>query len=172
MRRWRWVILLLSLSPLFAGERKISGYVMDAAAFRRIQSYCVDTHNLPPDQAAVIAHFVLQESEGRGMLTKLPWRRLASCAEHPDAMVRVEFPYPGPWTVRSPNDVEGVLFVFRDGSPSPIYETRPLLMPGGPGYRVDGSTLRWLRQSVVACVVGALIHDWQGFSAASPWARF
>jgi hypothetical protein len=71
--------------------------VLDAAAFRKIQSYCVDTHNLPPDDAKVIDHFVSQESKPRGLLTKLPWHRRETCdAAGLDAIVRMEFPHDSP----------------------------------------------------------------------------
>ena len=48
MKNWLWVILLLSASPLVAKDKKLKGYIFDAAAFERIQSYCFDTHKPAP----------------------------------------------------------------------------------------------------------------------------
>ncbi len=48
MKHWLWIILLFPVSPLVAGDKKLGGYVLDAAAFRKIQTYCIDTRNLPP----------------------------------------------------------------------------------------------------------------------------
>ena len=93
MRHWLWIILLLPVSPLIAKDKKLGGYVLDPAAFRKIQTYCVDTHNLPPREVKVINRFVERESKPQGLLSRLPWRRLATCREGaPDAIVRTEFP--------------------------------------------------------------------------------
>jgi len=166
MRCWLWVILLLCLPPAFAGDSKFGGYVMNAAAFRKIESYCVDTHNLPPEQASVVTNFVWQESKPRGLLTRLPWHRLPSCSEgRPDAIVQVEFPRRRPLGTTL---VSGVLFVFRAGSPTPIYETRPLLVAEGPGSGPSPFELYWLERGTVADAARILIHDWQKFSAAPP----
>jgi hypothetical protein len=167
MKCWLWIILLLSISPLFAQNKKLEGYVLDAAAFGKIQSYCVDTHNLPPDQAKVIDEFVLQESKPKGLLTKLPWHRRATCEDAGlDAIVRMEFPHDASSSPVMRNDVKGVLLVFRPGSPSPIYETPAVTIPGAPPHNNDdefsgkliGDVLEY---SALRSVVRILIHDWQ-----------
>ena len=167
MKRWLWIILLLPGSPLLAQNKKLEGYVLDAAAFRKIQSYCVDTHNLPPDDAKVIDHFVSQESKPRGLLTKLPWHRRETCdAAGLDAIVRMEFPHDSSPTSISRNEVEGVLIIFRPGSPSPIYETPGVTIPGRP-RRGDGDEFTGeliaevLEYDALNSVVRMLIHDWQ-----------
>jgi hypothetical protein len=167
MKCWLWIILLLPGSPLFAQNKKLEGYVLDTAAFRKIQSYCVDTHNLPPDQAKVIDHFVLQESKPKGLLTKLPWHRRATCdAAGLDAIVRMEFPHGFSSSPIFQNDVEGVLLVFRPSSPSPIYETPAVTIPDVPRRNNDdefsgkliGDVLEY---NALTSVVRILIHDWQ-----------
>jgi hypothetical protein len=167
MKCWLWIILLLPGSPLFAQNKKLEGYVLDAAAFRKIQSYCVDTHNLPPDQAKVIDHFVLQESKPKGLLTKLPWHRRATCdAAGLDAIVRMEFPHDFSSSPIIQNGVEGVLLVFRPGSPSPIYETQAVKIPGGSQHIDDDESsgkliAEVLEYDALNSVVRMLIRDWQ-----------
>jgi hypothetical protein len=167
MKSWLWIILLLPGFPLFAQNKKLEGYVLDAEAFRKIQSYCVDTHNLPPDQVKVIDHFVLQESKPKGVLSKLPWHRRATCdASGLDAIVRLEFPHGSSSSPITQNEVEGVLLVFRPGSPSPIYETQAVTIPGAP-RRIDDdeSSVKLIAEvleyNVLNSVVRMLIHDWQ-----------
>ncbi|MDR3674577.1 MAG: hypothetical protein P4N24_03745 [Acidobacteriota bacterium] len=162
MKRCLWIVLLLSASPLFAREKKFGGYVMDAAAFRTIQSYCVDTHNLQPQQARLIDQFVSRESRPNGLLAKLPWRRLETCdTGEPDAIVRLEFPRRRFPSVFAPPDINGVLFVFRSGSPSPVYETREVLMTNA----FDGSSTEFetavMEHDAIYFVIRVLIHDWQ-----------
>ncbi|MGA3325401.1 MAG: hypothetical protein ABSF45_13085 [Terriglobia bacterium] len=161
------IFLLLSFSPLLAQNKKLDGYVLDAAAFGKIQSYCVDTHNLPPDQAEVIDHFVSQESKPKGLLTKLPWHRVATCQDAGlDGIVRMEFPHGFPSSPNTQNHVMGVLLVFRPGSPSPIYETPAVTIPGEPGRNDDdefsGKVIgNLLEYDALRSVVRVLIHDWQ-----------
>lgn len=167
MKHWLWIIPLLPGSTLFAQNKKLEGYVLNAPAFSKIQSYCVDTHNLPPDQARVIHRFVLEQSKSKGLLTKLPWRRRATCEDAgPDAVVRMEFP---PVLSAGPflhfDDVKGVLLVFRPGSPSPIYETPAATISGWPrrnnGDEFSGKIIGdLLEYDALNFVVRMLIHDW------------
>jgi len=161
MRYWLWIVLLPA-SSLLGKEKKLGGYVMDAAAFRRIQTYCFDTHNLPSREVRVINQFVTRESKHAGLLSQLPWRRLESCKEdQADALVRVEFPS-DPLRVR--HDVNGVLFVFRSGSPSPIYETREVLMGGAADGNDGGHWTELLEGGAAGIAFRTLVHDWQQFS--------
>lgn len=164
MKHWLWIILLLSASPLAAKDKKLGGYVLNAAAFGRIQSYCFDTHNMPPREVKVINQFVVRESKPNGLLTRLPWHRLATCQEgHPDAMVRLEFP-----SDRFPSlfhgDINGVLFVFKAGSPSPIYETREVLVTYAFDMSDKGFATEALEHDALYFVVRILVHDWQKLS--------
>lgn len=167
MKYWVWIILLLPGAAQCAQRRKLEGYVMDRSAFRNIQSYCVDTHNLPPDQIRVIDHFVRRESKPQGLLSKLPWHRRATCQDASlEAVVRMEFPRDQASSVE--DEVEGVLLVFRPGSPSPIYETPAVSLPGEPRRNPaedDEFAVKLvsgvLEYSVLSSVVRILIHDWQ-----------
>jgi hypothetical protein len=167
MKRWLLIFLLATPWPLFAQSTKLDGFVMNAPAFRKIQSFCVDTHNLPDDQVKVVDHFVAQESKPKGLLTKLPWHLLATCQDAGvDALVRVEFPHDPLFTPQSRNDVQGVLLVFQKGSPSPIYETPAVTIPGRPRHDDDDSfdvklIGDLLEYSAASSVVRILIHDWQ-----------
>jgi hypothetical protein len=168
MKRWLLIILLATPSPLFAQNNKFDGFVMNAPAFRKIQSFCVDTHNLPDDQVKVVEHFVEQESKPKGLLTKLPWHRLATCQDAGvDALVRLEFPHDSPFARPQRNDVQSVLLVFKPGSPSPIYETPAVTIPGRPRHDEDDDPFDvkliadLLEYSAASSVVRILIHDWQ-----------
>jgi hypothetical protein len=122
---------------------------------------------LPPDQVKVIDRFVSQESKPKGLLTKLPWHRRATCQDAGiDAIVRLEFPHDTPQTSIEQNAVKGVLLVFRPGSPSPIYETPAVTVPGQP-RRSDNDPFEvkiiadMLEYEAAGSAVRILIHDWQ-----------
>jgi len=167
MKRWLLIILLATPSPLFAQSTKFDGFVMNTAAFQKIRSYCVDTHNLPPDQVKVIDRFVSQESKPKGLLTKLPWHRLSTYQDAGiNAIVRLEFPHDPPFARRERNNVKGVLLVFQPGSPSPIYETPAVTIPGQPRRDEDDPfdvkiVADLLEYSAAGSVVRMLIHDWR-----------
>ncbi len=162
MKHWLWIILLFPVSPLVAKDKKFGGYFLDAAAFRKIQSYCVDTHNLPPREVEVINQFIARESKPNGLLARLPWHRLATCREgDPDAIVRPEFPSDRFAGVFMRHAINGVLFVFRAGSPTPIYETREVLMTDAFEGNNEGFATEALEHDALYFVVQILIHDWQ-----------
>ena len=169
MRHWLWIILLLPVSPLIAKDKKLGGYVLDAAAFRAIQTYCVDTHNLPPREVKVINQFIAHESKPTGLLARLPWHRLATCREGArDAIVRTEFPPDRFESVFMRRAIDGVLLIFRAGSPTPIYETRPVMMTDTFGGISDGFGTSVLEHDALYFAVRMLIHDWQRLSESSP----
>ena len=167
MKRWLWMILVLS-SPLPCAQKpKLEGFIIDPAAFRKIQSYCVDTHNLPPDQVKVIEHFVALESKTKGLLRKLPWSRRQTCQDPGvDAIVRMEFPHDA--ASAAEDEVKGALLVFRPGLPSPIYETPAVTIQGEPrrhspdddNFSVD-LVADLLEYNALGMAVRILIHDWQ-----------
>jgi len=165
MKHWLWIILLLPVSPLVAKDKKLGGYVLDAAAFGKIQSYCVDTHNQPLREVKVINQFLSRESRPAGLLARLPWRRVATCQEGaPDAIVRLEFPSPRFSTVFMRREINGVLFVFRAGSPTPIYETRGVLMTHAFDGDSSGFETQVLEHDALYFAVQMLVHDWQKLS--------
>jgi hypothetical protein len=165
MRCGLLILLLLTPWPLWAKNRKLEGFVLNPAAFRKIHSFCVDTHNLPPDQVRVIDRFVFQESKPEGLLTRLPWHRRATCQDADlDAIVRLEFPLDPPVFLR-PDHVEGVLLLFRPGSPSPIYETPAVTVPGHPQRSDDDPfdvklIAPLLEYDAAGSALRILIHDW------------
>ncbi len=167
MKRWLWVIALLLPAVPFAQSRKLQGYIMNPSAFGKIRSFCVDTHNLPPDQVEVIDHFVSVESKPKGLLTRLPWRHLASCQQAGvDALLRLEFPEDSPFSLQPRNDVKGVLLVFQPGRPTPIYETPAVTVAGRPRHSDDDpfdvkTVAGLLEYSAADSAVRMLIHDWR-----------
>jgi len=170
-----WIVLLLSASSLLASDNQLRGYVLDATAFRNIQTYCIDTRYLPPLKERVIHQFVAHESRPRGLLAKLPWHRLTSCGDGAaDVRVRLEFPPDHSLMQVMRNDVNGVLFVFKSGSPTPIYETREVVVQGDENGCHTGCPALFCEQNAVDSAVRALIHDWLKFTApaaSSPGAR-
>ncbi len=169
MKHWLWIILVLSVSPLVANDKKLGGYVLDAAAFRGIQTYCIDTHNLPSREVKVINQFILRESKPQGLLARLPWHRLATCREgDPDAFVRPEFPPDHFSSIFMRRAIDGVLFVFKAGSPTPIYETRPVLMTHMFDGDSNGFDAAALEHDALYFVVRILIHDWQKLLEGPP----
>lgn len=165
----RFLIFVLLLGSLLAAQSdKFQGYVMNPAAFRKIQSYCIDTHNLPAEDLRIIQRFVAQESKPKGLFTKLPWRRRVACeAPGVDAVLRMEFPHDSLSPPANPDEVIGALLVFRPGSPSPIYETPGVTVPGAQKRHRDEDeyTARLvgevLKYSALGSVLRILIHDWQ-----------
>lgn len=161
------LILLLQFSPLLAKDKKLDGYILDAAAFRDVEMYCVDTHNLPPRQVAVISQFVLRESKPRGLLARLPWHRLAICREGgSQAIVRMEFPTRHLSVFSTGHDINGALLVFKAGSPSPIYETREVLVESTFGFNSDEPEVEFLEHAAISSAVRILIHDCKQLSEA------
>jgi len=175
MKYWLWIVITLFALPLFAKDYKLRGYVMDAAAFRNIQTYCIDTRYLPPWKERIVNQFVAHESHPNGLLVKLPWRRLTSCEEGAaDARVRLEFPPDHSLAQAMRNDVNGMLFVFKPGSPSPIYETREVVVQGDENDFYTRYAVLFREQSAVDSAVRALIHDWLNYTAPtapSPGAK-
>lgn len=153
------VVMVLWCSPVFAGTGKFQGYVIDAAAFRKISSFCVDTHDLPPDRVKLINHLIQEESKAHGLLTKLPWRRRGTCGPGVDAILRLEFP--NSLSSFLDDDVEGALLLFRPGSPSPIYETPAVASPADDSGLDLRSITYVLAYAAARYAVLILIHDWQ-----------
>ena len=161
------LVLFLQLSPLLAKDKRLDGYVLNAAAFREIELYCVDTHNLPPREVAVINQFVSRESKPRGLLARLPWRRLAICPEGgSEAILRLEFPTKHLSVFSGDHDINGALLVFKAGGPSPIYETREVLMESPFTVNSGETGVEFLEHAAISSEVRILIHDCKQFSEA------
>ena len=93
MKHCLCIAILTAVMQLAAKEQKLTGEVSDRAALAAIESYCVDTRQLPDDQAYQIRGFLQDESKPHGLLSKLSWKLFPDCREGgPDAIIRVEFP--------------------------------------------------------------------------------
>ena len=165
MKRVFWIAWLLPASVLFARDHRLRGYILDGPAFQGIRTYCFDTHNQAPREARVIEHLIFRESRATGLFAQLPWRRIENCqAQEPDAYVRVEFPPSKTLTGFLRRDVNGVLFVLRSSSPSPIYETREVLMGGYADGIYDPPAVEFLERNAAGIAFRAVVHDWREFS--------
>jgi hypothetical protein len=83
---------------------KLAGKVLDAPAFSKVRTYCVDTSNLkgpfnatvpgdvPQPETFDVLELMKTESGPKGLLSKLPWKLEADCsAPGVDAVVRIDF---------------------------------------------------------------------------------
>jgi hypothetical protein len=139
------LILLLSLIILAvaAVAKKPTGKISDLDAFSRIHSYCVDSEDMPGDEALDLKNFVSTESKPKKLLSKLPWTLAPECSPNsPDAVIKVEF---------------SQYFPVREsqvGSPTPdsgpaqeeFYKVRAVLRVSQPGsspalYEVEAAPL-------------------------------
>lgn len=166
MNRYLLIVLLLSAAPSFAQREKFQGFVMNLAAFREIQSYCIDTHNLPADDAKIVESFILQESKPNGLFTKLSWRRVNCGSVGLDASVRLELPRDLSYIPNSRDNITAALLVFRRGLPSPVYETPAVTMIGEPRPgNDDGSAAKLVARpaeyAALSSALRMLIHDWE-----------
>ena len=94
-------VLACAAVPPAAPRAKLAGKVVDAAAFSKVKTYCVDTSNLkgpvypgdvPRPEEFDVLELVKRESGPKGLLSKLPWRLEADCAAPAvDAIVRLRF---------------------------------------------------------------------------------
>ncbi len=96
--RRRWVIgiwlslLVLSSAVALSAKKKPKGQVIDAEAFGKVRSYCIDTSELGPDEAYDAQAFIKTHSGPKGLFSKLPWKFFSNCREsQPDVRVRVGF---------------------------------------------------------------------------------
>jgi hypothetical protein len=155
------IIVLLSGLQVFAKEKRFQGSVIDAAAFKKINSYCVDTHNVPSRQVKVIDQFVSEESKPKGLLTRLPWHCVETCeGGGADALLRIEFSYNRPPTFARPKDIKAVLLVLLPSSPTPVYETQALpFATGDQPFAGQGYSIEQLQRNALDSVIRILIHD-------------
>lgn len=106
LKLWVFVLLVCAAVPTAAGGAKLAGKVLDAAAFGKVKTYCVDTSNLikeavnpvegrqdfPQPEAFDVREEMKRESEPQGLLSKLPWKLGADCsAPDVDAIVHFDF---------------------------------------------------------------------------------
>jgi hypothetical protein len=82
-------VIILAVAAV---AKKPSGKISDLAAFSRIHSYCVDSDDMPGDEALDLKNFVSAESKPKKLLSKLPWTLAPDCSQgSPDAVIKVEF---------------------------------------------------------------------------------
>ena len=114
MRPQTFSALFLSviLLPAAASAKKPTGKISDLAAFSKIHIYCVDSSDLPSDEAYDLKRFVSNENKPKKLLSKLPWTLVSDCSQgSPDVIVRMEFQKFAP--VRANAPAEGELSTIR-----------------------------------------------------------
>ena len=86
------LLLSVLLLAAVAAAKKPAGKISDLAAFSQIHSYCVDSEDMPGDEALDLRNFVRAESKPKKLLSKLSWTLAADCSQgSPDAVIKVEF---------------------------------------------------------------------------------
>ena len=86
------LLLSVLLLAAVAAAKKPAGKISDLAAFSQIHSYCVDSEDMPGDEALDLKNFVTAESKPKKLLSKLPWTLAPDCSPNsPDAVIKVEF---------------------------------------------------------------------------------
>jgi hypothetical protein len=98
---WICVAVACAAAPTAARRPKLAGKVLDAAAFGKVRTYCVDTSNikepvnygdLPDPEASDVRELITTESGPKGLLSKLPWKLEGDCSGPGlDAIVRFDF---------------------------------------------------------------------------------
>ncbi|MGA3323663.1 MAG: hypothetical protein ABSF45_04270 [Terriglobia bacterium] len=106
------LFLTVILLPTAASAKKPTGKISDVAAFSKIRSYCVDSSDLPSDEAYDLKGFVSTENKPKKLLSKLPWTLVSDCSQGaPDVVVTMEFQKFAPVHDNAP--AEGELFTIR-----------------------------------------------------------
>jgi hypothetical protein len=105
-----FLAVILVAAP--AAAKKPTGKISDLAAFSKIHSYCVDSSDLPGDEAYDVKRFVSNENKPKKLLSKLPWTLVSDCSQgSPDVIVRLEFQKFTP--VRGNVSVQGESYTLR-----------------------------------------------------------
>jgi hypothetical protein len=158
---WLPVLVLLSAVPLFA-QKKPSGEVINAEAFGKVRSYCIDTSKLAHNAAeAYDAHmFIKAQSGPKELLSKLPWKFFSDCREtHPDARIKVSFK-------QHLDACSAVLEVTDAASDAVFYRVEALPVYDGPDRNIafEPQPFSLQRRSVLYTAFGVLISDVQRMS--------
>ena len=123
------VILMSAIPvPAAASAKKPTGKISDLAAFSKIHSYCVDSSDLPGDEALDVKRFVSNENKPKYLLSKLPWTLVSDCENgSPDVTLRMEFQKFAPNHQNAPAEgeaytIRAYLRLSQDSSSPTLYE--------------------------------------------------
>ncbi len=174
-----YVLLLALPLTLSAREKKPSGDVADRVAFAKIQTFCVDMHDLASDEAYQVRGFLDEESKPKRLLTKIPWKLIPDCGwGELDAVVKVEFafhsrfrvgPGPPPGYPEDMYNLRVVLRVSESGASRLLYqvETAPLSSGSSDSTSRTEAPLPVLRRDALYNAFWTMIQDWQRVTGAS-----
>jgi len=122
------LFLSVILVPAAAFAKKPTGKISDLAAFSKIRSYCVDSSDLPGDEAYDLKRFVSNENKPKKLLAQLPWKLVPNCSDGSfDVVVRVEFERFAPIGNNAPAEgelstIRAYLRIFPNASSEALYE--------------------------------------------------
>ena len=128
MKQQIFLALFLSIIilPAAASAKKPRGKISNLAAFSKVGSYCMDSSDLPGDEAYDLKRFVSNENKPKKLLSKLPWTLVSDCSQgSPDVLVRMEFQKFSPVNPSAqgePPTIRAYLRVFQGSSSQALYE--------------------------------------------------
>lgn len=176
LKLWMFVLLACAAAPSAVARAKLAGKVLDAAAFSKVKTYCVDTSNRSGADALDVPELMKRESGPKGLLSKLPWKLEADCsAPGVDAILRFDFSWsisnavrPGP-PEGSPSALSGLSRLWRaqlqlsDKAPSRvIYKAEANSLDNDQQPTVDDPRTQLdhtLRQNAAYHALAALVSD-------------
>jgi hypothetical protein len=84
--------MLVVTLPTTGWAKKPSGEVPDRRALAEVQTYCIQKSGLSDSDRYLVDGFLKTESKPKRLLTRMPWKLVASCRDdNPDAIATVEF---------------------------------------------------------------------------------
>lgn len=167
---WMALLLMTGLPPFAVGGRDW-GKVLDRPALGRVESYCVETAGLPDDEAYVVRGFLKEQSKPKGLLSKLPWKRVEDCTKFESSVtIKIEFPFLNSFAVgpgepristRDQRDLlKGVVRVYDNSTERMIYTAEALPLESASSDPVMvGTNLYQRRLDALRRVFEQLIHD-------------
>lgn len=170
------LFLAVILMPAAASAKKPTGKIPDLAAFSKIHSYCVDSSDLPGDEAYDLKRFVDNENKPKKLLSKLPWTLVSDCSQgSPDVIVRMEFqklfPVRGNAPVQGePYTIRAMLRVSQGSSLQALYEVEaaPSNNSMGATSNVEEDPLAVQRYDAMYSAFWMLIEDVKRVSQTIP----
>jgi hypothetical protein len=92
MRSFLVTVFLLALcgAAIPAHAKKTEGEVPDPAALSRVKTYCIDTSQMSPSEAADVQKFVGEQNSPKKLLGKLSWSLADNCSQV-DAVITLKF---------------------------------------------------------------------------------
>ena len=81
-------MLALSAAVLLGKDKKSN--ILDAAAFEKVQSYCTETADLPPQYVQIVQSFFAHQTKPKSVVNQLAWKKVDDCSAA-DAVMAFRF---------------------------------------------------------------------------------